>query len=261
MEIHWQVQKLIEGNRVEVWVKWQIMPSMLCWETTKMAHVETWYCYWSCSISSVFSGYEGLFDTSSTVWWVVDAAIYNLKTKQPALTDYNSKYIEALSTCNSLAFSTTMPTHTIHSTLVSIYYATDGAPWNYLKWQETTGVGYGLFSSEDDQLLKNWTHQIAEDICSYFKMYKEKCKETDRMAFSSSRAAHISGLQFWRTWVHQLWKEKGMQFQITSEGCSTSGQKACSCSVVSLFTLVFIVSFVLSLFYCSSLLLFVYYYI
>jgi len=109
-----------------------------------------------------------------------------------------------------------MPTHTIHSALVSMYHAAEGAPWSYLKWQETTGVGYGLFPGEDDQLPQNWTRQTAEDIRSYFKMYKEKRKEADRVAFSSSRASHIPGLQFWRTWVRQLWKEKGMQSRITS---------------------------------------------
>lgn len=70
-----------------------------------------------------------------------------------------------------------MPTYTIHSALVSMNHKANRAPWNYLKWQETTGIHYGLFPSEDDQLSKDWTHKTAQNIHSYFKMYKKKHKE------------------------------------------------------------------------------------
>lgn len=118
-----------------------------------------------------------------------------------------------------------MPQHTFHSGLLRLYYTfpTPGAPWNWEAWKTITGVQHGLFSSDDTKLPKGWTREMANAIHAYFEAYRAHTNETDRLNFTSSKAAdNFVGRDYWRTWVRDFWPVWRIQLRIQKafEDCS-----------------------------------------
>ena len=101
-----------------------------------------------------------------------------------------------------------MPSHTIHSALVQMYYDFDGAPWNFAAWKELTGVHHGLFPKDDKLLPKGWTRQTANEIHSYFDQYRAILTEEEKLKFASSKGTtqNVPGRKAWRDWVPKIWK-------------------------------------------------------
>jgi len=99
-----------------------------------------------------------------------------------------------------------MPSHTCTTALIDLYHA-GGAPWNYPKWQEITGVRHGLFPDDDSLLPRGWTREDAQNVASYFSRYKNIVGECAKLKFAASRTdgGSLPGRTFWRTWVTTNW--------------------------------------------------------
>jgi hypothetical protein len=98
-----------------------------------------------------------------------------------------------------------MPTHTLSSALIKLYYAVPGAPWVYPTWQDITGIRHGLFPAEDDRLPYGWTRQMAGAIESYFDQYNQKKTEDEKIKFAAARKRvgedEVAGRPLFRDWV------------------------------------------------------------
>ncbi|EAU80360.1 hypothetical protein CC1G_12776 [Coprinopsis cinerea okayama7 len=101
-----------------------------------------------------------------------------------------------------------MPTHTPASALVICFTAAKGAPWNYPKWQELTGVYHGLFPEDDKHLPIGWTRRDADNVRSYFTQFSSYQKDEQRLKFAVVRTKAgqdpIPGRAFFRDWVTSL---------------------------------------------------------
>ena len=102
-----------------------------------------------------------------------------------------------------------MPSHLIHGILVQMYYDVDGAPWNFTVWKDMTGVCYGLFPEDDNQLPKGWSRQTATEISSFFDQFRACMTEDEKIKFSSvkKRGQNVPGRTAWRDWVTKVWKK------------------------------------------------------
>jgi hypothetical protein len=110
-----------------------------------------------------------------------------------------------------------MPSHTIHSALVKMYFDGDGAPWTFPQWRRLTHVSFGLFAAADDQLPEGWTRENANFIRSYFDQYNKHTKEDARITFSAARknGPQVPGRNHWRNWVTKVIKDSGVHRIIT----------------------------------------------
>ncbi|EAU81754.1 hypothetical protein CC1G_13117 [Coprinopsis cinerea okayama7 len=101
-----------------------------------------------------------------------------------------------------------MPTHTPASALVICFTAMKGAPWNYPKWQEITGVYHGLFPEDDKHLPIGWTRRDADNVRSYFTQFSSYQKDEQKLKFAVVRTKAgqdpIPGRAFFRDWVTSL---------------------------------------------------------
>lgn len=109
-----------------------------------------------------------------------------------------------------------MPSHTIPSALASLFVDGNGAPWNFSKWKELTGVQHGLFPPEDSQLPLGWTRSMSDSVQAYFSQFGNLTSEDARIKFASSRAGGvIPGRDAFRTWVTSNWSKWKIHSRIT----------------------------------------------
>ncbi|RDB15031.1 Protein CHROMATIN REMODELING 5 [Hypsizygus marmoreus] len=110
-----------------------------------------------------------------------------------------------------------MPSHTIHSALIQIFFDSPGTPWNYPQWQDITGVRHGLFPAEDSLLPTGWSRETATFISSYFDQYNQKDSEDAKIKFAAGRANAnlLPGRELWRKWVVDSWKTWKVHARIT----------------------------------------------
>lgn len=94
-----------------------------------------------------------------------------------------------------------MPSQKASIALIDLYFAANGAPWNWLTWQEITGIHHGLFPKSDNQLPPGWTRQKANDIHSWF-VY---CHRTD-LRNPENGAASMPGEKSWDGFIHRNWE-------------------------------------------------------
>ena len=98
-----------------------------------------------------------------------------------------------------------MPTHTAHSALVKLWYASDGAPWTFPNWKEITDVQHGLFPEDDAHLPPGWTRVQANQIRSYFEQYQAKKTEDEKIKFAGHTRKVgkdvVPGRALWRNFV------------------------------------------------------------
>jgi len=108
-----------------------------------------------------------------------------------------------------------MPTHTVSSALIKLYYAVPGAPWIYSAWKDITGVRHGLFPAEDDELPPGWTRKTANLVDSYFDQYSQVKTEDDKIKFAAKRKKKnetdpVEGRRLYNDWVvshySSIWK-------------------------------------------------------
>ena len=108
-----------------------------------------------------------------------------------------------------------MPTHTVSSALIKLYYAVPGAPWIYPAWQDITGVRHGLFPAEDDKLPPGWTRKMANAVDSYFDQYSKAKTEDDKIKFAAKKKKKndtdpVEGRPLYNDWVvshySPIWK-------------------------------------------------------
>lgn len=106
-----------------------------------------------------------------------------------------------------------MPSHTVASALIKLYFADQsspsplGHPWGWPVWQDITGVKHGLFPSDDKLLPKGLSREDVEDIRSYFKSYHALDSEEKKIKFAvnSKGASAIPGRKKWATFVTKRW--------------------------------------------------------
>ena len=117
-----------------------------------------------------------------------------------------------------------MPTHTLSSALIKLYYASPGAPWVYPTWQDVTGVRHGLFPADDDKLPYGWTRQMAGAIESYFDQYNQRKTEDEKIRFAAARKRagedEVAGRPLFRDWVtacYGIWNVHSIITQAFSE--------------------------------------------
>lgn len=110
-----------------------------------------------------------------------------------------------------------MPSHTIHSALVQMFFDSNGAPWTFPLWQDITSVRHGLFPDDDALLPKGWSREMANFIRSYFDQYNKKPKEDDKIKFAAAKAGadQVPGRDLWRKWVIECWKVQKIHSRIT----------------------------------------------
>jgi len=94
-----------------------------------------------------------------------------------------------------------MPSHSGPCGFVKAFKE-DGAPWFWVKWQDITGVYYGLFPDDDALLPNDWTRQKADDIRSFFTRYLQASSEEDRLQIANGRKTFIPGVQYWNDYVN-----------------------------------------------------------
>jgi TATA-binding protein-associated factor len=98
-----------------------------------------------------------------------------------------------------------MPSHTVHSALVKLWFAHADAPWRFPAWQDITGVPNGLFPTDDAHLPKGWTRKTADDIASYFHQFQSKKSEDERIKFAGLQRKvgndTVPGRALWRKWI------------------------------------------------------------
>ncbi|KAF4611118.1 hypothetical protein D9613_006452 [Agrocybe pediades] len=98
-----------------------------------------------------------------------------------------------------------MPSHTVSSALIKMFYAQEGAPWIFPVFQDITGVRHGLFPSDDALLPQPWTRATANDIQSYFQQYQNQRQEDDKIKFSATKrkagTETVPGRPLWNDWV------------------------------------------------------------
>ncbi|TFK62822.1 hypothetical protein BDN72DRAFT_776663 [Pluteus cervinus] len=110
-----------------------------------------------------------------------------------------------------------MPTHQTHALLTQMFFAGGGAPWNYPKWKETTGINFGLFPPNDAHLPTGWTRENANHIQSYFDQYNAKPSEAAKFKFASpSKGNKIPGRDLWADFVAAGWKKWHINDKIVS---------------------------------------------
>ncbi|RXW13670.1 hypothetical protein EST38_g12186 [Candolleomyces aberdarensis] len=111
-----------------------------------------------------------------------------------------------------------MVVHLNHSGLLRLYYDIPGAPWNWPRWKEMTGIQHGLFPADDAHLPPGWTREDAKAIRSYFEAYRALPTEEAKHAFASvTKKANIedySGRTLWRTWIVNNWPRWKIQLKI-----------------------------------------------
>lgn len=115
-----------------------------------------------------------------------------------------------------------MPSNTIPSALVSLYYSGDnleGAPWIFPVWQEITGVLHGLFPEDDAELPTGWTRGDANDVEDYFEQYTNQKSSDDKVRFAAMRKPSaretVPGRAIWRTWITRNSRPWKIQQRIT----------------------------------------------
>lgn len=118
---------------------------------------------------------------------------------------------------HTLSTRVTMPSHTVHSALLQMYWDDSGAPWKFPLWQEITGVRHGLFPADDALLPRGWTREMASLIASYFDQYKNQGSEDQKIQFSSGlrNANQVPGRALWKKWVTETWRLLKMHARIT----------------------------------------------
>jgi hypothetical protein len=106
-----------------------------------------------------------------------------------------------------------MLTHPAASALIKAYFL-GGFPWNWLTWQNITGVKHGLFPIDDALLPKGWTRQDALNIRSFFDQYNLQPNEDQKIKFTSSSNKLILGRTKWCSWVSSNWETWDVHAQI-----------------------------------------------
>lgn len=100
-----------------------------------------------------------------------------------------------------------MPSHTVASALVQMFYSAKGAPWTYEKFKAITGVSHGLFPEDDNELPHGWSREMTDHVHSYFQQYKQKPNEHAKILFSAARknGHEIPGRDIYRRFITELW--------------------------------------------------------
>ncbi|PPQ95392.1 hypothetical protein CVT25_000921 [Psilocybe cyanescens] len=114
--------------------------------------------------------------------------------------------------------SSTGKTQVIHGAMTQMFLENDEAPWFYGPWQETTGIMHGLFPTDDSELPKGWTREIANSRHSYFEQFNQQKSQDDKIKFATARknAAHIPGRIHWRKFITENWKRWGIHSKINA---------------------------------------------
>ncbi|KAJ2911463.1 hypothetical protein MD484_g8951, partial [Candolleomyces efflorescens] len=111
-----------------------------------------------------------------------------------------------------------MVAHLNHSGLLRLYYDIPGAPWNWPRWKEITGIQHGLFPDEDAKLPPGWTRNMASAIHSYFEAYRALPTEEAKHSFASvtkrENQEDYSGRAMWRSWIIKNWGRWKIQLKI-----------------------------------------------
>jgi hypothetical protein len=110
-----------------------------------------------------------------------------------------------------------MPSHTVHSALVQMYWDDNGAPWQFSRWKEITGIHHGLFPDDGALLPYGWSRKTADLIASYFDQYKNLGSEEEKIKFSSGtkNASQVPGRALWKKWVTDMWRLWKIHARIT----------------------------------------------
>jgi hypothetical protein len=111
-----------------------------------------------------------------------------------------------------------MPSHTVPSALIALFFEDPGVPWDFSQWKEITGVHHGLFPEDKSLLPDGWTAEDARDIQIYFDQYSKLPTVEDKIKFASilrSSNQAVPGRPKWQSWVNLKWKGWKIHAKIT----------------------------------------------
>jgi len=110
-----------------------------------------------------------------------------------------------------------MPTQTIHQALLEIFFAIDGAPWIYPRWQQLTDVHNGLFPDDPELSPKGLPLEQKPFVESYFSQYANLRKAEEKQKFASAikNASSVPGRKFWRDFVTLVVRDSALHRVIT----------------------------------------------
>ncbi|KAL0057974.1 hypothetical protein AAF712_015368 [Marasmius tenuissimus] len=96
-----------------------------------------------------------------------------------------------------------MPSKTAVQVFLDLYFVLDGAPWNYRRWQQVTGIYHGLFPESDRELPLGWTRRNAQDVYSFFLAYHRISDSKEQEKFIKN--SPMPGRVFFQKWVTASW--------------------------------------------------------
>ena len=88
----------------------------------------------------------------------------------------------------------------LHIALAKLYISSNGAPWAYPKWQESTGIRQGLFPVQDEMLPHKWTRSDANEVLSYLRTFATKSSSV------TDRKLTLHGRKLWVKFCSQIWR-------------------------------------------------------
>lgn len=108
-----------------------------------------------------------------------------------------------------------MPTHTVPSIVIKLWIL--GIPWTSAVWQAITGVKFGLFPEDPNNLPTGLTPDDSRNVKSYFDQFSARPTEESMIAFASQRGgAVLPGRKIWRDWINSIWKSAKIHNRITA---------------------------------------------
>jgi len=101
-----------------------------------------------------------------------------------------------------------MPGHTPTGGLAK-QHGKEGRPWIWVRWQELTGVHFGLFPADDGRLPDGWDRATSDEVAAFFDRFERIPTEEERIKFVSQRKGghEIPGRGKFTSWVNALWKK------------------------------------------------------
>lgn len=106
--------------------------------------------------------------------------------------------------------------HSILSAIMTMY-GSSGAPWDYERWKEITGVTHGLFPDDNKQLPRGWSRKDAESVAVFFELFEKKGSEEEHIRFTNAKkdANKVPGRAFFQSWFKTLYRTSQIHAKIT----------------------------------------------
>jgi hypothetical protein len=128
-----------------------------------------------------------------------------IRTPTPAISATSGSY-------KSISLSIPMPSYSPASALAKAY-GVNGAPWNYPRWQEITGVRHGLNPKDDCDLPHGLSRSDATKVLAYFaQLHAPNQTETWKTRFATAAFRRgqdpNSGRSIWQDYVNGNWASK-----------------------------------------------------